>query len=870
MGRILTIAGLVIAAVVIGAWLLAQSWLNAALPDHSGRETVSGLSAPVEIIRDDRGVPHIFAATRDDLLFGQGYVHAQDRFFTMDFYRRAARGELAGLVGGADAVVETDILARTFDFTALARRDFDQLTPDARASLEAFAAGVNAYIADRTPGALALEYAVLDLGGLDPQITPWRADDSLAVARLMGFALSGRDMEAELERAAVRAAVSPDMYVQWRPPYDYARHPSVIRAADLPVIAEAAAMQGALTPPQGIAPTLPDRAAPEADRTNSGTTGGGGNGAGDAPRGGPPLPRSVALFDLIPFGAEGAGSNAWVVSGAHTQSGYPMLAVDPHNGIEMPNVWHEIRLNLRPVDGSEAFSIYGYAAAPFYLVLEGRNQYAAWGTTNVTGGDALDLYRLELDPENPDRYRYDGQWRTFETATVMLDIAGGDPREISIRRTHFGPVAPSDGQGPVHAIRWGGFEPSRIVEASLAIPFIKSFEDLRAAVEPWDYPPTHFVFAGRDGDIGIQQAGRFAIRAPGADFSLPQDGSTSATAWRGYLPYERMPYVKNPANGFLASGNNPAVPPEYFDAVAAVDAIDGSINYLEDGARGYRGARVEARLMADRPHDLASFAAIQTDTTPPGLADHLQPFAEIDLGQGQQSAAICQAGLGEWDGAFDADSAGALIFAHVWSETLEQVYRPHLPAGVSPRVGMTEMLSLETILADSQSGWWDDPDTPDRVEQRDDRLPAILGAACQILTGTYGDDRSTWRWDTAHGAMFENPVLDGSGIGPLMAIGNRGPVATFGGPGTVSVGRWRHGDGYGPVHIPGYRFVIDTGSIETFLTINSTGQSSHPRSRHYADQMQAWAQGDYVQRTLDEASLRERGDRLVLEPIARD
>lgn len=844
MGRILIIAGALAAVILLGAWFALQSWLNAALPDHSGRETVAGLSAPVEILRDDRGVAHIFAETREDLLFGQGYVHAQDRFFTMDFYRRAARGELASLVGGADEVIETDILSRTMDFTGLARRDFDQLPADARASLEAFAAGVNTYIEGREPNALALEYAVLGLGGLAPEIAPWRASDSLVVAKLMGFALSGRDMETERQRAAVRASVDADMYAQWRPGYDYERHPSVIKAEDLPVIAEAAGLS-----------------APEAAEAGEAATGG-----GPLPPGGGFHLRDIALFDLVGFGAEGAGSNAWAISGEHTRSGLPMLAADPHNGIEMPNVWHEIGLNLRPLDGSEPYSIYGYAAAPFYLILEGRNQHAAWGTTNVTGGDALDLFRLEVDPDDPGRYRHDGEWRAFETETVTLDIAGGDPREITIRRTHFGPVMPDDGSGETYAVRWGGFEPSRIVEASLAIPFIESFEDLQAAVEHWDYPPTHFVYAGRNGDIGMQQAARLPIRAPGADGSVPQDGSTSATAWRGYLPYDRMPSVKNPAAGFVATGNNPAVPPDYFEAVRRVDAIEGEIDYLKDGARGYRGARIEERLIADRPHDRASVAAIQTDVTPPGLADNLQPFATVPLGPDAETAGMCQDTLAGWDGAFASDSAGALVFAHVWSETLEQVYRPHLPDGVSPKVGMTEMLSLETILADADSGWWDDPATRSTVERRDDRLPGLLSAACEALTEAHGSDPEAWRWDVAHGAMFENPVLDGSGIGPLQSIGNRGPIPTFGGTGTVSIGRWRHGDGYAPVHIPGYRFVIDLAEIDTFLTINSTGQSSHPRSDHYADQMQAWSEGRYVERTLDETRLRERGARVVLDP----
>lgn len=832
-----------LAAIILAAGGWAWRMAMAPLPKTDGRIEIAGPAAPIEIFRDDRGVAHVFAVNKEDLLFGQGYVHAQDRWFTMDLYRRIARGDLAGLVGGDPEIIENDRLMRTFGFSELAAQDYAALDAETRTAIDAFAAGVNAYIEGRKPMQLAVEYSVLKLGGLNPEIRPWEAEDSLAVGKLMGFALSGKDATMELERAAMRAAVSPEMYAQWRPPYDFNRHPTVIAAKDLPIIAVAAALE--------------NEPAQEEQREGRFLT------PNAVKHAGLDVTKSFTFLERIGFAAEGAGSNSWVVSGEHTKSGRPMLAVDPHNGIELPNLWHEIGLHIRDANApSDDISIYGFAAAPFFLILEGTNDYGAWGTTNVTGGDALDLFKLTINPENPQQYLWDGEWRNFERRETTINVAGGDSITHTVERTHFGPILPTADGAARYAIRWGGFETSALARASVNLPFSRSFEDLRAALTDWDFPPTHFTYAGQNGDIGIQQAGRYPIRASGADGSVPQDGSTSEASWLGFFPYELMPHVKNPPGGVIATGNNPIVPPAYFEAVKQVHNIDGEIDFLKDAARGFRGARITERLIADGPQDLESFAAIQRDVSISGLRASLQAVLDAT----DNDASQCRAVLDEWRGDFTTDSAGALLFAHLWTEILNDVYAPHFPEGVKPKVGMTELLSLETILADAESGWWDDPATNKR-EARDDRVPSLFQKACNSLTDTHGTNSKNWAWGDAHGAYFKNEILNGSGIGFLKRFGNRGPIPTFGGAGTVSIGRWRHGNGYNEVHIPGYRFIIDLAAASEALTINSTGQSSHPASPHYADQMQKWAAGEYDQHRFDEQTIREAAKhKLLLVP----
>lgn len=827
MKRIFGIAGIILASLILLAGLVLWGLLREALPRHSGSERLAGLQGEVEILRDERGVPHIFASSLTDLLFAQGYVHAQDRWFTMDLYRRVAAGQLSGLVGRDEEVLQTDILMSAINFPALAHRDFEALEPADQAALQAFADGVNAYLEGRKPAQMALEYRVLQLGGRSPEIAPWRPQDTLAIARLEAFALSGRDLTEEPRRARALAALGPDLYAQWSPAYDYERHPTVLGLTDL----------GLDTPlPQAPAAAPELEAMPE-DPGNP-----------------------LRLLERFGAASPGSGSNAFVVSGTHTRSGFPAIAADPHNGIEMPSAWAEIGLNLRPQTG-DAISIYGWAAAPFPLILEGSNGFAAWGTTNVTGGDALDLFALEINPDNPGQYRLDGGWRDFTYREVTIPVAGADPVAVQIAHTIFGPVLP--GADPAFAIAWTGFEQSRIAGASLRLPFIRSFAEFRDALADWDLPATHFVYAGVDGDIGIVTAGRFPVRAAGHTGQFPADGTRSDAAWQGFLETPDLPSVRNPQSGMIASGNNPVVPPQWFDALREARGIEGETDFLIDAARGYRGGRITQRLLEDRPHDRETLSAIQSDVTTPEIADALAILEGVSV---DTDSAACLDALTGWDGSHVRESAGALAFAYFWEAILADIYRPRLPSGIPAQPGMTELLSLETIMADRNSRWWDDPRT-EMPETRDDRLAGLVEAACGELRARHGNDPAHWRWDNAYHAPFRNPILGESGIGLLEHIGNR-MVAVSGGAATVSIGRYRRNDdGFAMVHLPSYRYVMDLGQPLKALSANSTGQSMHPLSPHYADQMAGWAERAFVEVDLSEQSVRARArHRLMLSP----
>ena len=406
---------------------------------------------------------------------------------------------------------------------------------------------------------------------------------------------------------------------------------------------------------------------------------------------------------------------------------------------------------------------------------------------------------------------------------------------------------------------------SRIVRASLRLSFIRSFAEFREALADWDLPATHFVYAGLDGDIGIVTAGRFPIRAAGHTGQFPADGTRSDAAWQGFLETPDLPSLRNPQSGMIASGNNPVVPPQWFEALREARGLEGEVDFLIDAARGYRGGRITQRLLEDRPHDRETLSAIQSDVTTPEIASALTMLDGVSV---SADSAACLNVLTRWDGSHVRESAGALAFAYFWEAMLAEIYRPRLPAGVPAQPGMTELLSLEIIMADRTSGWWDDPRT-DAVETRDDRLSGLVEAACGELRARHGEAPARWRWDSAYHAPFRNPILGESGIGLLERIGNR-TVAVSGGAATVSIGRYRrNNDGFAMVHLPSYRYVMDLGAPLRALSANSTGQSMHPLSPHYADQMAGWAERVYVEVDLSDQGVRARArSRMLLRPVS--
>jgi penicillin amidase len=527
--RVLIILGLLLLILVVAVggwfyWMTRHPW-----PKIDGALQVSGLQAPVEIIRDQWGIPHIYASNSHDLFFAQGYAHAQDRFYQMEFSRRIGQGRLSEMLG--DSALEQDEFIRTIGWWRTAQAEAATLEGELKAALEAYSEGVNAYV-ESNRDALALEFAILRLTGTKVEIEPWTPAHTIAWGKVMAWDLGG-NMSYEIWRARVLAEMGAHTLAEWTLPYPDER----------PVIV-----------PSGI--------------------------SWEQLR----LQEAAEFSDqAFAFGrGDGIGSNNWVISGDKTSTGFPLLANDMHLGIQMPSIWYEVGLHCQD---NCAYNVTGFSFPGVPGVIVGHNQRVAWGVTNL-GPDVQDLYVEKLNPDNPNQYEVNGQWVDFEIIREEIAVQGqSEPEVIEVRLSRHGPVLnevmddlPVEAN-QVLALKWTALEPGEIFKAVLLLDQAQNWDEFRAALQYWNVPSQNFVYADIEGNIGYQAPGRIPIRANG-DGQLPVPGWTDEYEWLGYIPFEELPSRFNPPEGFIVTANH-----------AVVDAGYPYLISL-DWDRGYRAQRI--------------------------------------------------------------------------------------------------------------------------------------------------------------------------------------------------------------------------------------------------------------------------------------
>jgi len=588
--------GLVIFLLVlaVGGNLFYKNWAKTntplSFPQVNGEINLEGLDGPVDVYRDAMGIPHIYASTMHDLFMAQGYVQAQDRFWQMDTWRHIGSGTLSEMFG--EGQVETDAFLRTLGWKQTAELEYASATGDTKLMLDAYADGINAYLAEHSGTELSLEYGVLKLLNADYVPEAWTPIHSLTWGKAMASDLRG-NMGAEIARAILLKTLTPEQVEELYPPYPE-DHPVIVpKIGENVALAESASLT-ALTSPA--------------------TT----NALAD-------VERNFALLDglLGPTGA-GIGSNSWVVDGSRTTTGMPILANDPHLGIQMPSIWHQIDLHCYPISDACNYESSGFSFSGVPGVVIGHNARIAWGFTNV-GPDVMDLFIERVNPDNPDQYEVNGEWVNFETRTETIEVGGGDPVEITVRSTRHGPVI-SDTYCPlkdtdlekdeeafrdkagidlpenyVVALSWTALEPGSVFKAIWGFNKAQNWEEFREATSDFVVPAQNLIYADIDGNIGYQMPGRVPIRA-GGDGRYPGPGWTDEYNWTGYIPFEELPYVYNPQSGYIVTAHNRVPPFDYEHFVT------------DDWAYGYRAQRiVDMILEAPGKIDLAYMQKMQGD-----------------------------------------------------------------------------------------------------------------------------------------------------------------------------------------------------------------------------------------------------------------
>jgi penicillin amidase len=844
---IVLVAGVLAAG--FGWWTVRRPW-----PQASGTISVPGLTAPVEVLRDERGIADIYADTVDDLFFASGYVHAQDRFFEMDVRRHTTAGRLAEMFG--EDLVETDVFVRTMGWRRVAEQEYPLLSPDSRRVLEAYAAGVNAYLAEKPASQIALEYQILALQNPDYTIESWNPIDSLAWLKALAWQLRS-NMDAELQRVLGAAEVGTERISQLFPPYPQQRNGTILSNAAL---AAAGLPTGDPVPAAAVAVLEP--AAIERFRETA--------------------LRAAALQTVFAPTGEGIGSNSWVVSGGLTASGQPLLANDPHLGPSLPSLWYQVGLHCRTVDDACPYDVSGWSMAGMPGIVIGHNARLAWGLTNM-GPDVMDLVLEQVvDGES---YLVDGRPRPLAIREERIAIAGGTWQDITVRSTEHGPIVsdpadaddfqstgslapvpapgqaqprqvPERGSGYAVALRWTALEPAPTFDALLLINTARSWDEFRQAARLFAVPAQNLVYADRDGNIGYQAPGNIPVRAR-YDGKWPVPGWDSRYDWTQFIPFAELPRSLNPPEGFIIAANQRVVPAGYPWPVQT-----------DEKSFGARALRINDRLaeaIAAGPLTGAQMAEIQLDAGN-DLATFLVPrLAEVDgLSDGTAQAV---ASLADWDYRQTEASSQAAFFNVFYRALLDRLFQDELPElELRDAAGDRFWEVIRRLWERPDDLWWDDVRT-EQIEQRDQTVVAALEAGYAELTGEQGTDPDGWRWGDLHTLTFTHQTLGSSDIRALEIVFNRGPEPTAGGSAVPLATGWIPDEGYQVTWVPSMRQVIDMADYDSSTWVNLTGNSGHPYHPNYGDQIRAWLAGEqypwaYTRAAVEAAAV----DTLTLTP----
>ncbi len=788
---------------LLGLLLLAVAYwfLSRSLPDYEAQLEVEGIGAPVKIVRDTSNVPHIFGEADADVFFGLGFAHAQDRLWQMTLMRRTAQGRLSEIFGSR--TLHTDELLRRLDLYNLAVGSVAAQDDRTMAMLEAYAAGVNARIAQVNAGALGRGAPEFWL--FSPEIAPWQPADSLAIIKLMGLQLSTHATE-EVLRARASLALDEEALLRDIMPD---------------------------VPGSGVA-ALPEYAALVP----------GANGLRFAEAG-------AAAGDLSPLSARGFGgaSNAWAAGPSRSATGGSLLASDPHLALTAPSIWYLARLELATGD------VIGGTIPGMPLVLVGRSATLGWGLTSAYADDQ-DLHIEKLNPDNPQEVLTPTGYAPLETRTSIVRVKDADAVTLNLRWSENGPVLPGSDwnlraitpPGHVASLSWTILSPNDTsMSAAYALMRSHRVEEAIEVCEDFIGPAQNLVLADEDG-IAMKTIGALPRRdaAHQSKGRLPSPGWLSRNRWKGRLSYELNPQFLKPEGGIVGNTNNKTVDRPF---PLHVSYHWGDTQRIERWRRLMQGREVHTR---------ESFMEAQLDTVS-YTARSLLPLVGADLwftgeaapeGTPERLRQRALALLASWNGEMNEHLPEPLLYA-AWMRSLQdRLIRDEL-GPLAKEFTQLEPIFIERVFrdVDGASAWCDVIQSAKR-ETCTEMARLSLDDALVWITERYGMALESLRWGDLHQALHEHPVL-GEAPGLSWLVNIRQSVS--GGDNTLLRGATR-GTGPDPfvsVQGPGYRGIYDFSDPNSSVFIIATGQSGHPLSRHYDDLGELWRRGEYIPMTLD-------------------
>jgi penicillin amidase len=783
----------IVTAVVVFVSIFAWWMVYRPLPKIDGSISLPGLQQAVTVDRDSWGVPHIRAASVEDVAEAQGYVMAQDRLWQMDLLRRAARGQLSEILGSRTLRIDKDF--RVLGLGRAADRDATTLEAEPRKILEAYARGVNQFI-DQHKNNLPLEFSLLRYA---PR--PWQPADTLAISGYMYRTLTDT-REREINRAKVTERAGPD------------------RAKDL--FALESSMDHFVVGDPNVPNDGSQRSATDPDEDDDDDmqpdtvlkAGLDGPAGGAQSREGGIDLTSVLAQSIEKFLDEsqseirqGLGSNNWVVSGAHTATGKPLLANDTHLELMIPSIWYEVHLT------APGWDVKGFTLPGAPMVIIGHNDRIAWGFTN-NGADVLDLYSETFNPAAGE-YRVNGSWLKAQIIEETIHVKGQPDEPFPITVTRHGPIVYREGDKG-YAMRWTATEPGGLANSYNWLGKARNWKEFRDTMKRVWGPAQNAVYADVEGNIGYVMAARVPIRKKGHG-EVPEPGDTDDYEWAGYIPFDQLPQALNPENGLIATANARVVGPNYKP-------------YLTDRwEEPYRTARIYDLLHDRRDLRVEDMLKVQTDTySYPHvfLADQLLAAAKTAKPKDSRAQGLID-GLKDWNGIADANSPEVPFLQATRRATLELLLQPFLGKDAT-LYQWRSMTFLQKVLTDRPSKW-----LPTGYKTYDE----LLVAAADIAVGKLADDSKSerindWAWKNFNSLDMFHPLGHEGLLKTMLSITGKPQSGTLY---SVRAATKTHG--------PAMRFIANPANWDESILLIPAGQSGQPGSSHYYDQFSFWYEG---------------------------
>jgi penicillin amidase len=786
--------------ILVAATVFLSYQIRKSFPETSGTLSVAGLEERVTVSRDGYGVPHIAAANEHDLMFAIGYAHAQDRLWQMDLSRRAGAGRLSEIFG--PSTVPFDRMFRIVGIQRISEEIEKSISPASRNRLQWYADGVNSFITSHK-GKYPAEF---DLLRYDPD--QWEPVHSIIIGRMMSWELN-LAWWTDLTYGAILDRVGQEKMREILPTY-----------------------------PNNVEPIVPSTAwRAMADLQ---------------------FLKTAESFQEF-MGSQGAlgGSNAWVIAPSRSASGKVILANDTHLHLQCPSNWYELDLH------APGYDVSGMSIAGVPGIVAGQNKYIAWGLTNVMADDA-DFYIEKIDSLDPTKYIYDGQSLPIQFREEEIHVRGDSAVPVIIRSTHHGPIVTDintslkKAQYPfVASMRWTGSEISDQIEAFNAIDRATNWDEFIAGVRQFTGPGQNFVYGDIHGNIGYWCGVKLPIRGTQQGL-LPLAGWTKDTEWKGFVPFNQLPHLFNPPEGFIATANNKIVDDAYPYHISDLWEPPSRIIRLREvlGRKDLFSVEDFERLQ----NDMFSYQA--KDLVPYVLA------ACQDSALNDADGRLVSDYLRNWNYVFAKEDVATAIFQQFFVKLLENIYKDEMGEEVFHDFVILVNIPIRVttkLVSEGTSSWFDDVRT-EQVETRDDIIRKSLREAVAALKQRFGGEMKMWRWGDMHTVTLRHPFSLGLPK-PLSRLFMIGPFPYGGGSTALMSGEYSYNAPFEVTVGASFRQIVDFSKPDEARRVLPAGQSGQVFHRHFEDQTQLWLNGAYRTVRLDSASATlESWEHLILEP----